>query len=1070
MTQVILSCLGVIQVSLNGEVLQFDTDKVRALLIYLAIEAARPQRREHLAGLLWSDQPEERALHNLRQALSSLRKSLKDDLATQPVLHIEREEVQINPECQVWLDVRVFANYLDEAYRHYQRRTGKGRLNVRALQQALSLYHGPFLEQFYLSGSPVFDEWASLQREALNQRAIEALGLLSAYHEQRGEFTLARQAAAHIVAMAPWEESAHVRVMRLLAYDGQWSAAQNQYQILHRYLEKELGVEPLAETVALNEEIQQAAARQAPLVPRLPSVKHNLPPPSTPFVGRQVELEQMAAFIANPDCRLLTLLGAGGIGKTRLALETAHEQVGIFRHGVFFIALASLPSGELLATAIAEVLGFRFSGASDSHTQLLNYLRNKELLLVLDNFEHLLEGAGFLADILHEAHDVTILVTSRLPLQLRAECILEVDGLSVPASRVAGVNEVGWQTYSALVLFEQTARRLRPHFRLEKELDSVTRICQLVDGSPLAIELSAASLRQQSCGEIARAIEKDLDALTTSMRDVPERHRSMRAVFNHSWQLLSREEQYIFCKLAVFRGGFTAQAARVVSGAEPTLLRSLADKVLLRMITVDRYDLHRLVGQFAAEKLAENEAECCHTYDAHAACYAEFLEDLAQPIRGSGQLEALASIGSEIENVRQAWKWAVDQARADWFAQMLSTLAYFYEIRSWFQEGRDVFANAVASLQPKPSNNPVILGRLFVAQAMFESMLGENEPAKELAEQGLELLRPGASTSVTSRGLNVLGAVLFDLGERERSVVCFEESYALDGDKSEKAFAALYLGHIARYQGNFPLARQYFEQSLALYTELGDLWGRSKNLSNVGMIYGMLGEYKGAQQAFEQSQVIYTQIGDQAGLARCLHNLSIVAYIDKDFLRARDLRLGALKICQDIGYQWGVASTLKHLGDVEKSLGELERAQQYYRESLQVSEQIKNGELRLSNLNSLANLYITQNELTRAYASYHEALDLALSLGSVPVVVDVVAGIGEVSLLSGKLDEAGLLLGFASVYQGADRQTQDKAEQLLTSLAEKLPENQVQRLRQQGQDTPYEEIIQIAGVLPSAAP
>ena len=1069
MRQLKIFCLGMFQVTLDGEALQFETDKVRALLAYLVAEADHPQRREHLAGLLWSDLPEERALHNLRQALSSLRKTLKDDNVKVPFLRIEREEVRLNPECRVWLDVRVFNNSLDEAYRHHQRRTGKGRLNVRAVQHAVALYQGPFLNQFYLSGSPVFDEWASLQREALSQRAIEAMGLLAEYHERRGEYTLARQAAARIVEMAPWEEHAHTRVMRLLAYDGQWSAAQTQYQMLRRYLSEELGVEPMEETSHLYEDIRQAAAQQKKFLPLVAPAAHNLPPPTAPFLGRGAELEQIAVSMSNPDCRLLTLLGAGGIGKTRLALEAAHEQVGLFAHGVFFVPLASLPSSEFLAPAIAEVLGFHFSGSSESLTQLLNYLRGKEILLVLDNFEHLLDGAEYLSEMLQEAHELEILVTSRLPLQLRAECVLEVEGLDVPhlAAPVQGASD--WQGYSALALFEQTARRLRPRFRLDEELSAVVRICQLVDGSPLAIELAAASVRQQTCAEIAQAIESDLDALTTSMRDVPERHRSIRAVFNHSWQLLSVNEKTFFSKLAVFRGGFMPQAAAEVSGAGVEHLRSLEEKSLLRSNMAGRYDLHRLVGQFAAEKLAVDETENVMTQDRHAAYYAAFLDGLSRPIRGHGQLAALEAIGAEIENLRQAWQWAVSRVQVDWLDKMLSTLTHFYEIRSWFQEGRDTFANAVAALQSAGAQ-AVILGQMLVAQAMFESLLGKNEPAKALAEQGLEILRPGASAMLISRGLNVLGAALFDLGERDRSAQCYEESYALAGDITEKAFAALYLGHIARYRGDFPMASKFFEESLALHAELGDLWGCSRNLSNVGMIYGMLGEYDRAQSAFEQSQEIYHQIGDRAGLARCLHNLSIVAYIRKDFLRARDLRLEALEICRDIGFQWGVASTLKHLGDVEKSIGNLEGARKYYQESLLASEQIKNEELRLSNLNSLANLYIAQDDLPRAHISYQEALKLAVSLGSVPVVVDVVAGLGEVCLLQGRLEEAGKLLGFASAYQGGDRQTRDKAEGLLRDLAEKMSPEQVSLLREQGEVIPYEEIIRQLGGLPAAAP
>jgi DNA-binding SARP family transcriptional activator len=424
-------------VELDGEpVVNFETDKTRALLVYLAVESSRPSqwrrphRREHLAGLLWSDIPEKRALQNLRQTILYLRKALREDRAAIPCLIATRDEVLLNPAVDYWLDVKAFNGALDEAYRHYRRRNGQGWLNIRPLQRGLAQFQDEFLEQFYLSGSSLFDEWASLQREEHNRRTIEALALLADYHQRRSEFALARQAAARIVELAPWEETAQAQMMRLLAMDKQWSAAQNQYIILRRYLREQLGVEPSQATTSLFDEIRITATHNTIIQSHFPLARHNLPNTPTPFVGREAVLDFLSERLSDPECRLLSLLGPGGIGKTRLALEAAHAQVGIAADGVFFVPLGSISSREHIPSAIADALGFVFTERGDPQTQILDYLRNKEILLVLDNFEHLLAAqgsTGLLSEILRQTSRIKLFVTTRERLYLQEECVCPLE-------------------------------------------------------------------------------------------------------------------------------------------------------------------------------------------------------------------------------------------------------------------------------------------------------------------------------------------------------------------------------------------------------------------------------------------------------------------------------------------------------------------------------------------------------------------------------------------------------------------------------------------------------------------
>ncbi|NIN64081.1 MAG: SARP family transcriptional regulator, partial [Anaerolineae bacterium] len=342
------------------------------------------------------------------------------------------------------------------------------------------------------------------------------------------------------------------------ALDGQRSTALAQYETCRRALTEELGVGPTAETVTLYERIQT----EEDFTP--PAPLDNLPPAPTPFVGREEELAELAELLANPDCRLVTLFGPGGIGKTRLALQVAADQVGAFAHGVYFVPLASVSTPEFILPTMANVLNLYFDGKPDPEEQLLNYLRQKEMLLVLDNLEHILEGSALLAKVLWHAPGVVLLATSRERVNLQEEWVYEIEGLTYPKDQAS--EEI--ESYSAVELFVQAARRIQRKFTLVEQVHpSVIRICQMVEGMPLGVELAAAWVPVRSCEEIAGEIERNLDILSTSLRNVPKRHRSLRAAFDHSWNLLSEQEREVFRQLSVFRGGFQAAAAEKVAGA-----------------------------------------------------------------------------------------------------------------------------------------------------------------------------------------------------------------------------------------------------------------------------------------------------------------------------------------------------------------------------------------------------------------------------------------------------------------------------------------------------------------------
>jgi predicted ATPase/DNA-binding SARP family transcriptional activator len=668
-----LRFLGTIQVEQNGEPVRgFRSRKALALLGYLATQG-QPVPRERLADLFWEDKPETEGRANLSWALNKIGSRLPG------CLQADRHTVQFQRTSSYWLDIDAFESLVAQK-------------QVASLSAAVELYRGEFLEGLYLDGCGEFDIWLVGERERWHQRVAGALDELITYHNQRGEYEPSLRFARRLLALEPWREETHQQVMRLLARSGQRSAALAQYETCRRTLAEELSVKPMRETTALYERIHAVDSAR----------RHNLPAQPTPFVGREKELDQVIGLLDQPDCRLLTLVGPGGIGKTRLALQAATARLDAFLEGVYFVPLAGISSAEFLVSAVADALQFFFFGSQDPRSQLVNYLRGKEMLLLLDNMEHLLPpacrgdrgGVELLVEILQQAPEVKLLVTSRERLNLRWERCFEIEGLAYPKSETTDNKEL--ESYSAVQLFQQVAHRAHSHFSFSaRARPAVAHICRLVEGMPLGIELAAAWVRTRTCEEIAQEIERDLGFLTTSLYDVPEQHRSLRATFERSWRLLTPSEQRVFTRLSVFHGGFQRDAAGEVADASPTILDSLVDKSLLRFVPSGRYEMHELLRQYAAEKLAALPEAQTEARDRHCAHYVAFLQRQEANLTRASMMATLAAIRSEIGNIHAAWHWAVTLAKLEEIERSLNGLALLYRFAGPFQEAEMLIRRAV---------------------------------------------------------------------------------------------------------------------------------------------------------------------------------------------------------------------------------------------------------------------------------------------------------------------------------------------------------------------------------------
>jgi predicted ATPase len=534
-------------------------------------------------------------------------------------------------------------------------------------------------------------------------------------------------------------------------------------------------------------------------------------------------MSELANLLNNTDVRLITILGAGGMGKTRLALETARTHLSRFADGVYFVPLAPLSSAEHIMPTIAERVGFQFHRESNPQEQLLRYFTRKRMLLVMDNFEHLLDGVALVTEILGAAPGVTILATSREKLALSAETIYTVVGLPFPDGN--GAQKV--EAHSAIGLFMQSAQHTRADFALHgDDLQQVARICQLVQGMPLAILLAASWVDVLALEEIAEEIRQSLDLLQTDLRDMPIHQRSIRATFDRSWQRLSAIEREIFMRLSVFRGGCTREAIQAVTSASLPVIHALVSKSLLWRLPDGGYDVHELLRQYAAERLDEA-GEAGPARDAHCAYFMAFAHSLEAEVKSRRQQSAFSKIEADFENIRRAWNWATERRNFDGVDQALESVFLYCEREGRFEEGMELFEQARETLAPRPGEEP----HLVWARALihFHSDKGQ-------IEQGLAIARQHNAVAEIAWCYQLFGEWALEVGDHAASADWFQ--YRVDLLKSIEGWYDMVLpleglGYSLLFLRKFEEAIEAFELGIELGKRSGDMLHLAKNMGGV---------------------------------------------------------------------------------------------------------------------------------------------------------------------------------------------------------------------------------------------
>lgn len=657
MPRLVIHLFGAVQVLREGVPLTLARRKATALLAYLAIQP-RPLTRDEAAGLLWPELDQQGARKMLRQVLTELRRALGAS-----VIVTGHEQIVLAQTPDLWVDVHEFRALHARVLAHHDPADQLCPTCIADLNQATILYTGAFMAGFALGDAADFEAWQARQADSLQQDAVTMLAQLTQAHVYAGQraYRLAIAYAARWLSLDPASEEAHRTLMRLYAQNGQRSAALNQYETCVAALAAELDVEPDPETVQLAEAIRSGAFPGAALVtPDVPVAwsGDSRPIAITPFVGRERELHQIEARLADPTCRLLTITGPGGIGKTRLALKAAHACRDQFPDGLYFVDLAPVQSPEQFVPRLVAALDAPTNGGTPEQA-LIDFLRTKRVLVLLDGCEHLVEATGWLGTLLQAAPQLKLLVTSRVRLNLRDEWLETLEGLETPPPTqldIPATPAPELTGYPASKLFLHCMQRVQPSAAPDAvDATTIVDLCRLVDGMPLAIELAAAWSRTLPLKTILHELTGGLTILNTSLRDMPARHRSMRAVFDQSWQMLSPRERAILRRFSAFRGGCRPEAAHALTDATLENLADLVDKSWLRTTSRGRYAMHDLVRQYCAQRLADEE-DAGTVYHRHAAYYGRLLLQILDKM--GYEREALDDLLAEFGNLQAGLRWA----------------------------------------------------------------------------------------------------------------------------------------------------------------------------------------------------------------------------------------------------------------------------------------------------------------------------------------------------------------------------------------------------------------------------
>lgn len=930
------------------------------------------QPRGALAAMLWGADSPRHALGSLRVALTKL------PTPVLTCLDVKRDSIGTAVDAVVEVDVEEFV-------------AGCASEDADAQLRALALYTGDLLQGAEEEAAPEFADWLLPERARLRQLAHDAHLRAAQRLAAHGERARARDIADAWFRHDPAAEEMHRLVMGWLTGD----QALAQYEVYRRARAVVHGAPPSESMAALAERLRHGAERAARDVPaRLTA--------ATSFIGRADELAELRALLADPACRLLTLHGLGGVGKTRLASALAEMEAGAFTDGVFVVALDGVPSAALFAQTLARACGLQPAGSAAPLDLVASFLQDRAALVVLDNLEHLLDSAdddpqslpAQVAALLRGTGErVKVLATSREPLRLQEEWLYQLSGLAHPRSGAEG--EGDGQRYAAVQFFAARARQAYLGFSLAAEMPSVLQICELLEGLPLGLELAASWVRSVPCAEIAAGLRSSAQELRNRHANRASRHDSLGAVVAYSWDRLPLEQREALSGLAALRGTFSREAAEFVAHAALRTLSALTEKSLLQRAAGGRWHLHEVVRQFAwdppdtAQKARPSrQAAACKRRDAF---YMELLRGSRARLDGAEEPEMLGAIEAEGANIREAWLSCARLGALDALETAAPAWFEFLEARSFVAEG---VAAANDWLQAaRAAGNSLSTGRALVRLGLFQRFAAQPASALESLDAAIAILEPLAAAGELANARVARAFTLFLLGrlddaEREANVALVLGEAR--GEPATIAAGCRVKGLVLMQSGRREEGRDLQRRALDVATRFGKPSLQAAAHNNLALAENHLGNFRGAEAGYESALALWRDLHMTVNVGRGMHNLGVVATRVGDHGSALARYRAAREVLLKAGDRNLIALNLMSTGDALVRLGRPEEARAPLRQALRMAERDGHALPALDSHIVLAQAALDLGELPEAAQHLAAALDGARERHFANVLADAV--------------------------------------------------------------------------------
>jgi len=937
MSELALAILGSPHIThaLRGEIVLANR-KALALLAYLATHHERSQSRETLLGLLWPNMPDADARNNLRVVWSQLVGRLGQDAAGRAYLVSTRLDLRINVESDVFIDVVQFAKLLADCAAHpHPHRHDCPDCQAR-LAQAVALYRGEFLAGLTLTDCPDFDEWQMVWRERLHLQMIEALDDLVAFHMNAGQITHAEGYARRQIELDPLRENAYRQLIRLLDQQGQRSAALEIFERCRQTLKTEMGVEADLETRALAEKIRERVIEVQAATP------NNLPTSRTPFLGRTQEVAALAQQLQADNAHIVTLTGSGGVGKSRLALQIGRSVLPNFVDGVWLVELAAISDAQSVERAFAAALDVREQAGVDLLQTLSTFIRDKHLMLIVDNCEHVRDAcAQVITQLCAVVPVLRVLATSRVALQIAGEQVYRVPSLSLPtttADKSIALEKL--LNYEAIQLFVQRAKTALPDFALNVgNAMFVQRICRRLDGIPLALELAAARLSVMPIDAVADRLERNFALLTSGGTAALPRHRTLYASIDWSYNLLSDAERDLLRQLSVFNGGWSLDAVEYLGlqRHQPNVLDLLFNLVNHSLVIFgedrqhQRYSMLEGIRQYVQEQWQTSDEEAMARTN-HAQFYVAVIDRAAQQALTPDHQYALTAIETEYENITAALDWASRHAPdlGVRLAENLGDPLHFWELRGHFADGRRYLGQLLDVLQNRITH---ARAKLMIDVAWLERAQPNYAKTLEYARASLQLSETlGDEKAQLDTQLFIADVMSLQDGSQADVALlqaCMVRATQLE-HKPALAFSLYLIGSASVEMGAKEPARDYLARSIAVWREVGDKLRLADALNFLAAELDTADFLDDSLAIYEELEGIYREMGYERGLSLMQNNVGCIWIKKGELDRAKGLFVSGLHIRRKLGLQRGYLYSLLNFANLAALQGQHSRAVQLF--------------------------------------------------------------------------------------------------------------------------------------------